>query len=185
MKKIMMIMLASMLIPSAFADNTSSPNQQTGKESIREKRNSRERSPGTMRNNQSEIRNFFASLTEDERKELRELQRSNPEEAKKIMTQKLEQYKLHRKEKDKQLKDLIKTYQQAENKESKEQAYAEIKKMVTEDFNTNLAEHKRQLDFLERRLKAERERYDIRSKNADRIIKNRIDELVKVPELRW
>ncbi|MDD3116046.1 MAG: hypothetical protein PHO45_01620, partial [Victivallaceae bacterium] len=81
--------------------------------------------------------------------------------------------------------DLIKTYQQAENKESKEQAYAEIKKMVTEDFNTNLAEHKRQLDFLERRLKAERERYDIRSKNADRIIKNRIDELVKVPELRW
>jgi len=56
--------------------------------------------------------------------------------------------------------------------------------MVTEDFETNLRERKRQLVFLERRLQTERERYEARSKNSDEIIQKSVDKLTKVGQLK-
>lgn len=183
MKKIMLILLAIGLSPALFAQETAEAVVKTQSTNLKKnQRSKKERTPRTPRGNQTAIRDFFASLNDTERQELRDLQRSNPQEAKKVMAEKLEKYNSQRETRIKYLNSLIEKYHQTDEKEKKGEIYAEIKKMLTEDSEINLREHKRQLDFLELRLKTERERYETRTKNAEATIQKRIDELTKVKQ---
>lgn len=101
------------------------------------------------------------------------------------MAQQLEKYNQKIRERENFLRSQIQIYQTSDSKEVRDKAYAEIKKMIVEDFERNMKEHRRMLDFLESKLKAERERYESRRKNASAIIQARVDELTKPPELRW
>ncbi len=180
MKKWSMILAAALLAPVVWADQAPPPPPHD-KQST-EKSGERPNSP--RRQQQMQMRDFFATLSEQERKELRELQDSDPEKAKKFLDERLEKYNKMIREREKRLADLVRTYQSG-SKEEKDKAYAEIRKITTEDFERNLKEHKRQLEFLEKRLEREREKYDARQKNAEAIIQARIDELTKPAELRW
>ncbi len=130
-------------------------------------------------------REFFAWMDPKVRSELRELQRTDPEEFEKKMAKLVKQYNAEKTARDSKLNELVKTYQTSSDKADKDKAYAEIRKMTEEEFERNLKEQKRQLEFLENRLKAERERYETRSKNAQAIIQARLDELTQPSELRW
>lgn len=181
MKKTILILLAIGLSSTLFAHEAGeSVTKIQNIDSQKVQNNKKERTPRVPRGNQTAIRDFFASLSDVERQELRELQRSNPQEAKKVMAEKLEKYNSQREARIKHLNGLIEKYHQTDDKEKKGEIYAEIKKMITEDFEINLREHKRQLNFLELRLKTERERYETHTKNAEETIQSRIDELTKV-----
>lgn len=134
---------------------------------------------------QRQMRDFFASLSENERQKLRDLQETKPEEYKKTMAEWLDKYNRKSLEREKFLRDQIHIYQTGESKEERDKAYAEIKRITVEDFERNMKEHQRMLEFLENKLKVERERYEMRRKNAPAIIQARLDELTKPPELRW
>lgn len=181
MKQIILILLAIGLSPALSAQKIDEHVAKTKTTDSKKRQQNKEDRGGRMsRSNQTAIQDFFASLTDEERQELRELRRSNPQEAKKMMAEKLKKYNNQREARVKYLNDLIGKYRQTSDKEDKEKLHAEIKKMVTEDFETNLRERKRQLVFLERRLQTERERYEARSKNSDEIIQKSVDKLTKV-----
>lgn len=178
MRKMILVLAAAMLAPVIWADEPPHPpppgeNQKAqGGERVNQRR-------------QRQMRDFFASLSEKERKELRELQESKPEEAKKVMAERLEKYNQEVRKREKYLQDQIRVYQTSQAKEERDKAYAEIKRITVEDFERNMKEHKHLVEFLEKRSKSERERYDGRMKNADAIIQARIEELTKPTELRW
>ncbi len=176
MKKTTLILAAALLGPVVWADEEPPPPPPENQKIESQERASQER-PSQRR--QRQMRDFFASLSEKERKELRTLQESNPEEARKVMAQQLEKYNQKIRERENFLRTQIQIYQTSDSKEVRDKAYAEIKKMIVEDFERNMKEHRRMLDFLER------ERYESRRKNSSAIIQARIDELTKPPELRW
>jgi hypothetical protein len=175
MRKTILILTVALLGAAAWADEPPPPPHE----------NSKMQSERTGQRRQRQMRDFFGSLSEKERQELRTLQETNPEEYKKTLSEWLEKYNRKVLEREKFIRDQIQIYQTAESQEDRDKAYAEVKRITVEDFERNMKEHRQLLDFLENKLKVERERYEMRQKNASAIIKARLDELTKPPELRW
>lgn len=122
MKKTTLILAAALLGPVVWANEEPPPPPPEGQKIQSQERPSQRR--------QRQMRDFFASLTEKERKELRELQESNPEEARKVMAQQLEKYNQKIRERENFLRSQIQIYQTSDSKEVRDKAYAEIKKMI-------------------------------------------------------
>jgi len=121
---------------------------------------------------------LYARLTENERRELRELQRQDPERFRQVIRQKLDALYAEDVARREELRTLVRTYQESTDPQQKAELKRRMTLLVRSDFQRRLSENRLQFEDLRARsVKLERE-LDKRAANAEAIIAFQVDELL-------
>jgi hypothetical protein len=124
-------------------------------------------------------------FTLEEQEKLKELKKSNYQEYRKLVNTRMLEVKKEKSDEDKKVLELRNQYLNSTSMDER----AAIKKAITEitkkQFSEKMEYTRRHLEYNEKRLKELREKFEVRKKNADLILEQRVNDLLRDPELNW
>jgi uncharacterized membrane-anchored protein YjiN (DUF445 family) len=122
---------------------------------------------------------FLHSISEEQRDELKKLQKNNPAKFKEKIQVMLEKYKDELNRNQKTIDDLVKKYHSAKSQEERERYLNAITKETEKEFYRRLNISKQRLLEMQRKLERLRSFYTRRENNAEKIINNRVKYLTR------
>lgn len=133
----------------------------------------------------SPFRELYATLSEQEKAELKKLQQENPEAFREKLKQKIQALKQKKNEENSKLKSLSKKYQEASLPEEKQQVLKQIREITEKQFDQKMETNRKALENIEKRFAELKKKYEEREQKRSEIIESRVLELTKDPSLEW
>lgn len=121
----------------------------------------------------------FSNLPDDERKKMMELQRTDPEKFRSIMTEKGKALIKADRERQNELRKLAAEYQSSSDTARKRELYKKIEESVRQNYFKRIEENRRHLAEMKRRTQDFEAELNKREKNADPAIKTRIEAILR------
>ena len=131
------------------------------------------------------FKEIMDKLSEDERKQLMELQKTDPEKFKQVIKEKIQAYKQAREKEEAALNELVKKYKEASTPEQKAELETQIKKILKADLDKRIASGEREIEAAQKRIDELRKKIEERKKNADKIVDDKFKEITKDPDKKW
>jgi len=127
---------------------------------------------------------IISQLSDIEKKRLRELQKSDANAFRRELKKIVAKYKAEHNKKSKEIRDLIKKFHSSEGDE-KNAVKEKITEFVRAQFVRKMEVNKKNYEKAAKRLEELKKRLNARENNAEIIIKERVRELTKDPDLMW
>ena len=124
-------------------------------------------------------------LTPEEKKKLRALQQTSPKEFYQEIKSLAKKYRNENLKKNQVVKDLVAKYRHAENEQDKEKIKAELTDFVRKQFNIKMEANRKNYERAHKRLLELKEKLEKREAQADNIINDKVQQLIKNPVLSW
>lgn len=131
------------------------------------------------------LKKFMESLSDEEKKELHELRKSDHDAFRKKMKQIIRRIHKSKRNNDKGIRKLVKKYHSAGNDKQREKIKSKIRKITIDQFKEKMSDNQKELERIEQRVKELRTKYEVRKAKMDEIIDRRIENLLRDPELEW
>lgn len=121
----------------------------------------------------------FSQLSEEERREMEKLQRENPEEFRKIMSEKADKLYREREKRRAELRELAGKCRNAATPEEKANLKKQLAEEVSKDFRRHLEANRKQIGEMKRRTAQLEERLQRREKNMDKAVEDFVNALIE------
>lgn len=121
---------------------------------------------------------IMGRLPAEERQKMGELQKTNPEEFRKVMQAKLDALQKQEQEFNAKLKALVEKFKKAEEKE-KEEIKVEVSRMISEDYQRKLDYTRRSLEDAKKQVERLSTGLAQREANAAKAVEARVNSLLK------
>ena len=125
------------------------------------------------------FKNFWNSLSETEKSDLKKLRAKSEPQFRKQISAKMYEYKKSLKGSDNITQQLVSQYKNSTDANQKTAIAKQLHEQTKQEFYKNLEARKKQLSNLEQRLRKLRKNYAEREKNAKLIIDTRVKHLLK------
>ena len=130
------------------------------------------------------FRMFLESLSEEERAELRRLQKENPQAFREKIRDLTSKYRRKADRNKAKLKKLVAEIRNARGEERK-RLVDKLSDMVGTEFDKRMENNWKNYEKAAKRLEELRKKLELRKGKRAKIISDRVEELVKDPALRW
>jgi hypothetical protein len=177
--KYFLSMLVIIFIATPFASAGDNPKEQ------KEKAKSNKSYKNRKQAFEAYIKRVIAKLPKAEQEKLKKLYKENPKEYSNEIRKVLAREKMRHYAKNDKIKELLKKYQNAKNADEKEKYLNQITEHTKKIFYDRMKQNQKRLIILEKKVRMLRKHYEFRKKNADKIIKSRVDYLTRNPKLDW
>jgi hypothetical protein len=183
MKYLLTAVLAGLfLVNPAFAEEEKESGERRGRRERRERKgNTHEKREKRERSQWKILQNISA----EERARLQQLHATNPEAFRKEIATIVTRIKQGKQELDKKVKSLVAKYKTSKDAETKKEAMEQLRKITQKAFLEKMQKNKKRLESLEKHVKKLRQQYEFRQKNADKIIKSRLNSLTNDSKFDW
>ncbi|QSH41559.1 hypothetical protein P0136_07395 [Lentisphaerota bacterium ZTH] len=141
--------------------------------------------PSRKKQHNYKLLRMLPTVSDAEKAKLQKLYQTDPEAFRKEIHRLVKAYKEQRKLESKRLKELIIKYHKASNNAEKQQYYNQIYAMTRKTFDLQMLRYKKRLEALEMQLSNLTANYEKRRRNADKIIKARVDHLTRNRNHDW
>lgn len=194
MRYLLMAVLAGLFVISpAFAERD---NDERHEKRGRREKGDNDRNERKYNKRKKALWGIMKQISAEERKRLRQLHASNPDEwrkevakvVKRIRQEKQESDKKNRQEKqelNKKIRGLVNQYKNAKDDKTKKRAMDKLRQITRKIFLAKMQKNKKRLESLEKHVKKLRQQYNFRQKNADKIIQSRLNTLTSDTKFNW
>ena len=134
--------------------------------------------PGTHRRDNAIFWRVMSSLSQEERKNLMELQAKNPDEFRKEIQKRMETLRAKEAETEKKFRQLTEDYRNADSDEKRQKIREELTSMVRERFMKRMADSERNLKDMKRRTELLEKELARKKENADQEITRLADKIL-------
>ena len=180
MKNLLVAVLAGLFIISpAIAEESSESGERHQR---RERRERKGRKSGKKSPEQWKI---LQEISKEESERLRKLHATDLAAWKKEVATIVKRIKAERKAQEQQIKKLAAQYKSAKDDTTKKEALEQLHKLTQAIFLKKMQKNKMRLESLEKHVKSLRKQYEFRKKNADKIIKSRVNSLTQERKFDW
>ena len=121
----------------------------------------------------------FARLSDAERKEMLELQRSDPEKFREKMKAKAEEYRAAREKRNAELRALAEKIRTTTDAKERETLRNRLVAEVKTDFLNRLAEHRRRIEAMKRHAARLEKDLDQRTAEADKVVEKVVEAMIE------
>lgn len=127
---------------------------------------------------------MLQGLSKEEREELKELRKKDPEAFKKAIKEKIAQYQKMKQQEHRQLREMLEKYRTA-GEDEKAKYLEQIKAYTKKQFEEKMQRNREHVEQAEARLADLKQKLAEREKKADSIVDERVRELTRDPSLKW
>ncbi|NOY75529.1 MAG: hypothetical protein GXP32_07025 [Kiritimatiellaeota bacterium] len=128
---------------------------------------------------------LLSRLSEEERKELAELRKTDKEAFRDKIKELVKKYKKQWERERKKVKALAKKIRNATSEDEKEKLKDELRTLLSKQFDAKMVVNRKNYEQAEKRLKELKKRLDARESKAAEIIERKLQEMTEDPDLKW
>jgi len=131
------------------------------------------------------LRKMVGRLTVEDVDRLKAIHDQNPDAFREEMMKRIRERKENLESNYQKTVDLVKKYRQTSDTSEREKIKAELLLLVSSEFEEKMKKNKEKLERNEKQLEYFKKMVSEREKNRDQIIRDRVEELIKGPEIVW
>lgn len=173
---------------AVFAEGAFNEQKQDGMNKRRSKMMERKNKRGVAfghKRTRGKMSMLMSRLTDDEKKELEELRKTDRDGFRKKIRELVKKYKKQLEQEQKEVRSFAKKIRNADTEAEKSKLKEELRSKLRKQFDAKMAINRRNYKQAGKRLEELKKRLDAREAKADVIIERRLQELTEDPDLKW
>jgi hypothetical protein len=141
--------------------------------------------PGVGLDGRPLLKKFMGKMSQEEIEKLKSMHDENPEAFRAEMMKRMRERKDEFEEKNSKSMELSKKYHSTDDEAEKARIKEELTSAVASEFDEKMKKNRERFEKAEKQMQEFKRKIEEREKNRGQIIRDRMDELLKDPDLKW
>ncbi len=174
------MLLGAILLCSGALCAETSVSEGDGRDGLKE-----QQKPGAGLDSRPLLKKFMGKMSQEEIEKLKSMHDENPDAFRAEMMNRMKERKDEFESKNSKSMDLSKKYHSTDDETEKARIKEELSSVVASEFDEKMKKNRERFEKAEKQMQEFKRKIEEREKNRDQIIQDRMDELLKDPDLKW